>query len=569
MKTGKSLGFKVYVPLLILLIIFLTSQGCMIGALNKMQYYDNTNYYYAELSNDQAVMTSMFNEMYSNAIEHIMLGDELRCEELTDEITEIFVQVTADIETLGNISELRQLYTDADTYALPLVDYAANIDSSTASLEDEIAYVTEMSECKKNLDVCLDNINQFIIDKQTFYNSKSSTRISGTKVFLWIEVAIYLVINIIIVRIVWKSIIMPAIQSRQFMQSTNEAMQNQDTDLTARVEVTSQDEIGMLSNGINMFLDELQHIMQELNSVSIQISDTTDTCGKMVNDSNSEASNISATMEEMSASAEEMSATMSQLATACNSILSEVNALTGDISSASDFVSDMKDRAADAHDLSENNKKNTLDEISYISSTLETAIEHSKNASEITKLADEILNIASQTNLLALNASIEAARAGEAGRGFSVVASEISTLAESSKQTANSIQTICEGVINAVNELSDSSSSMLQFVNEDVIADYNKFVDLSSQYASDADYMNEVLSKSSNAAKAISTNIATMNAGLDSISIAIEENANGVVGVAESTGTLVASLSDIQSSFDMNRRIAESLKKNVAHFRYE
>jgi hypothetical protein len=60
-----------------------------------------------------------------------------------------------------------------------------------------------------------------------------------------------------------------------------------------------------------------------------------------------------------------------------------------------------------------------------------------------------------------------------------------------------------------------------------------------------------------------------MNAGLDSISIAIEENANGVVGVAESTGTLVASLSDIQSSFDMNRRIAESLKKNVAHFRYE
>jgi methyl-accepting chemotaxis protein len=569
MKNRKSLGFKVYVPLLILLIIFLTSQVCLILALDKLQYYDNTNYYYAELSDDQAVMTSMFNEMYSNAIEHAMLGDELKCEELTDEITEIFTQVTADIETLGDISDLQQLYTDADTYALPLVDYAANIDSYTGSEETLTAYIAEMSECKKNLDDCLDDINQFIIDKQTFYNSKSSTRIAGTKTFSWIEIAIYLITNILIVWIVWKQIIAPATKSKEFMAGINKAMQNRDTDLTTRVEVTSDDEIGLMSKGINMFLGELQTIMQGLNSVSAQIADTTNRCGSMVTDSNNEALSISSTMEEMSASVEEMSATMNQLAEACGSILSEINALTGDISSASDFVSDMKNRATEAHTLSENNKENTLTAISDISASLETAIEHSRSASEIATLTDEILSIASQTNLLALNASIEAARAGEAGKGFAVVASEISALAESSTQTANSIQTICEGVINAVKELSDSSTAMLKFVNEDIITDYNKFVDLSSQYAADADHMNEVLGKTSYAAKTISSSVDSMNDGIDSISVAIEENANGVTGVAASTCNLVTSLSNIEQSFDANRNIAESLKEDVSHFKYE
>jgi methyl-accepting chemotaxis protein len=133
--------------------------------------------------------------------------------------------------------------------------------------------------------------------------------------------------------------------------------------------------------------------MQELNAVSTSIADNSNECGQMISNSNSEATNISATMEEMSASAEEMSATIAQLATACNSILEEVNALTGEIGSATDFVEDMKNHASDAKNMSESNKTNTLNEITDISTTLENAIEHSKTVAKITELADEILSI--------------------------------------------------------------------------------------------------------------------------------------------------------------------------------
>ena len=72
------------------------------------------------------------------------------------------------------------------------------------------------------------------------------------------------------------------------------------------------------------------------------------------------------------------------------------------------------------------------------------ALEHLKELSNITALANDIMGIAKQTNLLSLNASIEAARAGESGRGFAVVAAEIGNLSNSSSETANKISALCE-----------------------------------------------------------------------------------------------------------------------------
>lgn len=176
------------------------------------------------------------------------------------------------------------------------------------------------------------------------------------------------------------------------------------------------------------------------------------------------------------------------------------------------------------------------------------------------------MDIASQTNLLALNASIEAARAGEAGRGFAVVASEISQLADNSKKTAGAIQTTNGVVIGAVNELVSNINKLVTFLQEDIMPEFNKFVESSSDYKSKASEIERIANEFSSQAERLNQSIDDMNGSMASIATSIEEGTNGVTTTAENIQSLATDMSAIEDSMQRSSEVANALKQSTEIF---
>ena len=174
--------------------------------------------------------------------------------------------------------------------------------------------------------------------------------------------------------------------------------------------------------------------------------------------------------------------------------------------------------------------------------------------------------ISAQTNLLSLNASIEAARAGEAGRGFAVVADEISQLADSSRVAASNIQAINQMVVLTVNKLIENSNTMIKYISDNILPDYDGFVQAGKQYNEDAVHINETVENFKQMASDLKELIDNITEAIEGINQAVDESANGVTTVAMNTSDLVKDISDIETAMEDNRNVAGERSSEADRF---
>ena len=338
-------------------------------------------------------------------------------------------------------------------------------------------------------------------------------------------------------------------------------------DLTSRININSHDEVGELVDGINLFIEKLQEIMKSIRSHSENILVSSKEIADKINESGNNTNEVSATMDEIAAAMQEISATVEELSSGSENIFELIIHLTDKINDGNVLTKDIQSRSLNYKTEIENEKTNAVAIIDEIKNTLEQSIENSKEAAQIQSLTENILQIASQTNLLSLNASIEAARAGEAGKGFSVVAAQISELAESSRTIAKNIQEISTLVTESVTGLSSDSKKLLEFVNNDVLTDYDKFVAISDNYYKDAVNVNNILEEFTNGTSALKTTMSEMNHGINDISTTIEESANGTNDISSRIRNIASSVEAIKSQTAENQSIGNELKKNVEVFK--
>lgn len=394
-----------------------------------------------------------------------------------------------------------------------------------------------------------------------------NVKISGTYKFNMMMILLFLILSGGVVSIVIHTIAKPAKHASGHLNQIVEKLQNNEGDLTERITVTTQDEVGQLVIGVNGFIEQLQLLMQKLKGESERMMDSVDHMTSRVNASNENVTNVSASMEELAASMEEVSATLEQIADGSNGIFTKVQVIADRAENGAGLVEEIRDRAQTVRKSTVENKNAVNRMIVEIRSTLEEAVAESRSVERINELTGDILDITSQTNLLALNASIEAARAGEAGKGFAVVADEIRILADNSRETANNIQNISHMVTTAVEKLSQNAEEILRFIDENVMKDYDKFVEVANYYQNDAENVDGMLTEFASATSEMEEIMQKMNTGINNISCTVDESAKGVANAAESAGSLVEAMTHIQQETENNQTISRELRDEVERFK--
>lgn len=387
----------------------------------------------------------------------------------------------------------------------------------------------------------------------------SNVTIAGSIVF---TILIFVIVVLVSVHL----IVTPVKKSSKELGDMVDEVNNAAADLTKRISVNQKDEIGSLVEGVNTFIEALQNVIAGIRDSSVHLNSAFAAVTDSVTSVNGNATDISAVMEELSATMEEVSATLANVNERVERAGQGMDRISEQSEHILHYASEMQDRATQLENTAVTNKDTTSTMIQEILSTLQQAIENSKSVAEVNALTDEILNISSQTNLLALNASIEAARAGEAGKGFAVVADEIRVLADSSRETAGNIQQINAKVVTAVEELVKNSENIVTYINENVLKDYDGFVDSGHKYRADADYINEVMTSFTDSVDHLRQTMNEVVENVNDVSSAVEQGAEGVANAAENTTQLVGEMETIMKEIDDSNQNISDLSTQTNRF---
>lgn len=338
-------------------------------------------------------------------------------------------------------------------------------------------------------------------------------------------------------------------------------------DLTQKLDIASGDELELISQNINSLLEYIRGIMLHISSNSTQLGTSTGTIAESLVNAKDNISDISATMEEMSAAMEETSASLYQVDESVVHIMSSIGTIAAKASSERESAAEIMEKVQAIYESAETDRTDAARQAAEMSEHMNERIARSKAVEQINTLTTEIINITDQTSLLALNASIEAARAGEAGKGFAVVASEIGSLADNSARAAEGIQRVSQEVIHAVNELAGESEQMIHFMNETAMAGYERLLDNSLNYKNDVGRLSETMNDFADESMHLNSNIDSIKEAVDTVNIAVEESAKGIVGVTEMASEMTTSMENIKGEAESNREIAGQLETEVGKFK--
>lgn len=510
-------------------------------------------------------------DMHNLGLSHIIAVDLDSMIQLVEKIRSQEDALEKDLESykIYVTPDTKKEYNDIKKNYEELKYECANVMAFSAAGKKEDAYELangKISKCADAIESDIESIKKIVNQDANAQRQKLTSAYHssiGTSI-VTILISIAALFSAMVAVLRW--VIHPLANTNREMNEIISEIDNRQGDLTRRVTITNNKEVASVGGGINAFMAKLQEIFRMISSNSRDLEGVVNEVRESVQTSNGSVSDLSALTEELSATMQDISDNASRINENTESVAGEVKSIAEKTIEINQYTKEMKEHAEAMEHAARENMDTTGAKVNDIVSVLSQAIEDSNSVNQVDNLTNDILNIASQTNLLALNASIEAARAGDAGKGFAVVASEISQLAAASQEAANNIQSINAIVITAVHNLADNANGLVEYMNEKILPEFQKFVESGGAYHDKATFIEGVMADFEAKTDSLQNSMDEIANSVNTISHAIEEGVSGVVSAADSTQVLVSDMDKISKKMDENFAIAEGLKKETSVF---
>ena len=514
-----------------------------------------------------------FHKMHKLLFVYFVTGNETAKTEVRKEISDVAEGVTNNIEEYEksidkkNAKEVNSFNTFKERYDALYKKYMESlklceddIGGAIQMANDELASLVDKTESSINA------LTEAIQNEIAASNKSQAQTFDMTIRMSVIQIVVSVIISVIAILACIITITKPATETARDLDSVVDKLENNCGDLSERITVRTKDEIGRLVNGMNKFMDVLQRVIGDVVESSNGLRENFAVVEKSIGLVNDRSCDVSAVMQELSASMQEVSATLVTIDKNVKDVDDSVAEFAKSSENILAYSDDMQHRASELEKNAVESRQTTGEMIGEIIENLKKAIDNSKSVEQVEGLTNEILSISSQTNLLALNASIEAARAGEAGKGFAVVADEIRKLADSSRETANNIQNINETVISAVNELSKNSNRIVEYIDSNILPDYNNFVASGRKYSDDSIYINDEMNDFTERTRKLHKVINKLVESVSNITTVIEDSARGIGNAAQGTTSLAGEVQKIRSEMDVSMELVGVLEDNCNRF---
>lgn len=415
-----------------------------------------------------------------------------------------------------------------------------------------------------------DNIDGIVKYLQYYSNN----RIQNTEVNSDVQYKIILIIMIgTILSIIMISLILGVIFVNQItkplmiLKNKISELAETDGDLTFKLPVLSKDEIGIVSEAFNLFMDKVRKTIIDAADGTVVLNNGCNTLTTGVEQANTAMNQIVGAVNEIALGnqniAEEISSAklnIEEINTQASETTNGINNVIMDFDEANKVILYGKEALNKQHCY--------MDEIStLIENVLKAAEELEEKSKKVNLIADTIGSIAEQTNLLALNASIEAARAGEQGKGFVVVAEEVKKLAEASTNATDEVSTNTGAMKSAVENTRNYIDDVMKRIKsqEDIINNTDKsFNEISKKVSSimvNTKQAGERMGK-------VNDKVYTLNSSMQKILGVAEETAASTEQSLASAEEQSKSIENINSMVLQFDKLSQQLDIIVNSFKY-